>query len=181
MAELPILVAPDQRLKKRSEPVTQVDDELRRLMDDMLETMYAAPGVGLAAPQVGVNKRVLVADASREGEEPQPYRMVNPEVVWTGEETETQEEGCLSLPEVYAEITRPRQATIRYLDENGAEQTVEAEGFLATVLQHEIDHLNGVLFIDYLSSLKKNMILRKLAKQYKGGKSRKNRAKETAA
>lgn len=181
MAELPILVAPDQRLKKRAEPVESVDDELRRLMDDMLETMYAAPGVGLAAPQVNVGKRILVADVSREDEAPCPYRMANPEVVWTGEETETQEEGCLSLPEVYAEITRPRQATIRYLDANNADRTVEAEGFLATVLQHEIDHLNGVLFIDYLSSLKRNMILRRLAKHHKGGKSRKNRAKETAA
>jgi len=181
MAERPIIVAPDQRLKKHAQPVERVDDELRRLMDDMLETMYAAPGVGLAAPQVGVGQRILVADVSGQGEDPCPYRMVNPELVSTGEETETREEGCLSLPEVYAEITRPSQATVRYLDENNAERTLEAEGFLATVLQHEIDHLNGVLFIDYLSSLKRNMILRRLAKHHKGGKSRKTRSTEPAA
>lgn len=178
MAQLPIIVAPDQRLKKRAQPVERVDDELRRLMDDMLETMYAAPGVGLAAPQVGVGKRVLVADVSGEGEDPCPYRLANPELVSTGEETETREEGCLSLPEVYAEITRPSQATVRYLDETNTERTLEAEGFLATVLQHEIDHLNGVTFLDRLSPVRKKLIRRNYLKMRE---EQKRREEERAA
>jgi len=172
MAQLPILVAPDPSLKKPAHPVASVDADVRRLMDDMLETMYAAPGIGLAGPQVNARKRVLVVDIAGDGETPQPYRMANPVIEARGEELETREEGCLSLPEVYAEISRPNWARVRYLDETNTEQVVEAEGFLATVLQHEVDHLNGVLFIDYLSSLKRNMILRRLGKQRKSkGKS----------
>lgn len=172
MAKLPILIAPHPTLKKVAKPVANVDDDLRRLMDDMLETMYDAPGIGLAAPQVGVLERVVVIDCAGEGEEPQPYRMANPEILWTSQETETREEGCLSLPEIYAEVTRPRATRVRYLDTNNEVQELEAEGLLATVLQHEIDHLNGVLFVDHLSVLKRNMLMRKLAKsrQKKPGK-----------
>ena len=167
MAILPILTAPDPRLKKKSKPVETVDDDVRRLMDEMLETMYAAPGIGLAAPQVGVGKRVLVLDVAREGEPKNPMKLVNPEIVWVSDDDNTYEEGCLSVPEHYAEVARPRAVKVRYLDETGAERLVEAEGLLATCLQHEIDHLDGILFIDHLSALKRNMILRKLLKEKK--------------
>ena len=170
MAKLPIIVAPDPRLKKRAVPVAQVDDELRRLMDDMLETMYDAPGIGLAAPQVGVLKRVIVVDVSREDEAPAPYKMVNPELVWTAEEQAVYEEGCLSLPDHYAEVKRPSAAKIRYLDENGEAREIEAEGLLATCIQHEMDHLEGILFVDHISALKRRIILRKLQKAKKSSK-----------
>ena len=164
MAVLPILTAPDPRLKQKAAAVAQVDETVRALMDDMLETMYAAPGIGLAAPQVAMAQRVIVADIGRNEEDRQPIRMANPEVVWVSDDDSTYEEGCLSVPEHYAAVVRPRAVRVRYLDEAGQARELEAEGLLATVLQHEIDHLDGILFIDHLSALKRNMILRKLLK-----------------
>ncbi len=182
MAFLPIIIAPDPRLKKVSVPVEAVDDELRRLMDDMLETMYAAPGVGLAAPQVGVLKRVIVLDAgredagredgsredgAREGRRAGPLFLANPEITWVSDEKATYEEGCLSLPDHYADVVRPAAIRLRYLDRNNERRELEAEGLLATCIQHEIDHLDGVLFVDHVSALKRKMILRKLIKTKK--------------
>jgi peptide deformylase len=167
MALLPILTAPDPALKKISAPVKQVDASVRKLMDDMLETMYHAPGIGLAAPQVGVLKRVIVLDLAREGEEPQPLRIANPEIVWVSDDDATYNEGCLSVPEHYADVVRPGACRVKYLDQDNKQREIAAEGLLATCLQHEIDHLDGVLFIDHLTSLKRNMILRKLLKAKK--------------
>ena len=167
MALLPILTAPDPALKKISAPVKQVDASVRKLMDDMLETMYHAPGIGLAAPQVGVLKRVIVLDLAREGEEPQPLRIANPEIVWVSDDDATYNEGCLSVPEHYADVVRPGACRVKYLDQDNKQQEIAAEGLLATCLQHEIDHLDGVLFIDHLTALKRNMILRKLLKAKK--------------
>ncbi len=167
MALLPILTAPDPRLKKISAPVKQVDESVRKLMEDMLETMHQAPGIGLAAPQVGVLKRVIVLDLAREGEGPQPLRLANPEVVWVSDEDATYNEGCLSVPEHYADVVRPAACRVRYLDHHNKKREIEAEGLLATCLQHEIDHLDGVLFIDHLTALKRNIILRKLLKAKK--------------
>jgi peptide deformylase len=164
MAKLPIVLAPDPVLKAKAKPIAAVDDSIRRLMDDMLETMYAAPGIGLAANQVGVLKRVLVLDVAREDDPPQPMGMANPEVVWASEEMSVYNEGCLSLPEHYADITRPKEVRVRYLDRDGKRQEIAADGLLATCIQHEIDHLDGVLFVDHLSALKRNMILKKLVK-----------------
>ena len=164
MAKLPIITAPDPRLRRKCAPVEAVDATVRGLMDDMLETMYAAPGIGLAAPQVGIARRVVVVDISREDEQRAPYRMANPEVVETSETLAEYEEGCLSLPQHYEEVTRPNRARIRYLDETGAQRDIEVEGMLATCMQHEIDHLDGILFVDHISKLKRDMILRKLAK-----------------
>lgn len=169
MAKLPILVAPDPRLKKKSAPVEKVDGEIRQLMDDMLETMYAAPGIGLAAPQVGVLKRVIVVDVAREGEDPQPLRIANPELLEVSDEDATYEEGCLSLPEQYSEVARPGRIRLRYLDHENEIRELEAEGLLATCIQHEIDHLDGILFVDHISALKRNMILRRLLKAKKTG------------
>jgi len=169
MALLPILTAPDPRLKKKSTPVGAVDDELRQLMDDMLETMYAAPGIGLAAPQVSVARRIIVVDVARQGEPPQPYRMANPEIVWVSDDDIAYNEGCLSLPEHYADVTRPRAVRVRYLDHENEIRELEAEGLLATCVQHEMDHLDGILFVDHISALKRNMILRKLVKAKKTG------------
>jgi peptide deformylase len=167
MALLPILTAPDPALKKISQPVKQVDASVRKLMDDMLETMYRAPGSGLAAPQVGVLKRVIVLDLAREGEEPQPLRLANPEIVWVSDDDATYNEGCLSVPEHYADVVRPAACRVKYLDQDNKQQEIAAEGLLATCLQHEIDHLDGILFIDHLTSLKRNIILRKLLKAKK--------------
>jgi peptide deformylase len=167
MALLPILTAPDPALKKISQPVKQVDASVRKLMDDMLETMYHAPGIGLAAPQVGVLKRVIVLDLAREGEEPQPLRIANPQIAWVSDDDATYNEGCLSVPEHYADVVRPAACRVKYLDQDNKQQEIAAEGLLATCLQHEIDHLDGVLFIDHLTSLKRNMILRKLLKAKK--------------
>ncbi|MEZ5831343.1 MAG: peptide deformylase [Dongiaceae bacterium] len=167
MALLPILTAPDPALKKISRPVKEVDATIRKLMDDMLETMYHAPGIGLAAPQVGVLKRVIVLDTAREGEEPQPLRLANPEVIWVSDEDVTYNEGCLSVPEHYADVVRPGACRVKYLDHENKLQEIAAEGLLATCLQHEIDHLDGILFIDHLTSLKRNIILRKLLKAKK--------------
>lgn len=167
MALLPILIAPDPRLKKTSTPVKAVDAEIRKLMDDMLETMYQAPGIGLAAPQVGVLKRVIVLDLAREGEAPQPLRLANPEIIWVSDDDAVYNEGCLSVPEHYADVARPASCRVKYLDHENKAREIEADGLLATCLQHEIDHLDGVLFIDHLTSLKRNMILRKLLKTKK--------------
>ena len=164
MAKLPIVLAPDPVLKTKAKPVEAVDDSIRQLMDDMLETMYAAPGIGLAANQIGVLKRVLVLAVAREGDAPKPIGMANPEVVWRSDEMSTYNEGCLSLPEHYADITRPAAVRVRYVDRDGAKQEIEADGLLATCIQHEIDHLDGILFVDHLSALKRNMILKKLVK-----------------
>lgn len=171
MALLPILTAPDPRLKQAAAPVDKVDGGLRRLMDDMLETMYAAPGIGLAAPQVGVGKRIIVIDIAREDEPKAPLRLVNPEILWVSDDDAVYEEGCLSVPDHYAEVARPAEAKIRYLDEYGEIRELHATDFLATVIQHEIDHLDGILFIDHLSQLRRNMILRKLLKAKKQGKT----------
>ena len=167
MALLPILTAPDPALKQVSAPVKEVDASVRKLMDDMLDTMYQAPGIGLAAPQVGVLKRVIVLDLAREGEEPQPLRIANPEIVWVSDDDATYNEGCLSVPEHYADVVRPAACRVRYLDQDNKQREIEAEGLLATCLQHEIDHLDGILFIDHLTALKRNIILRKLLKAKK--------------
>ncbi|HEV7368864.1 peptide deformylase [Arenibaculum sp.] len=167
MATLPILIAPDPLLKRKAQPVERVDEHVRKLMEDMLETMYAAPGIGLAAPQVGVLDRIIVVDVADKGEPPAPLRLANPEILWFSEELAQSNEGCLSLPEHYADVVRPRAVRVRYLDETGESREIEADGLLATCLQHEIDHLDGVLFVDHLSMLKRNMIMRKLQKQKK--------------
>jgi peptide deformylase len=164
MAKLTIITAPDPRLKIRAQPVRVVDAKVRRLMDDMLETMSAALGIGLAAPQIGVASRVIVLDVAREGEEPQPMRLANPEILWHSEELATNSEGCLSLPEHYADVTRPAEIRLRYLDYQNEARELHAKGLFATCLQHEIEHLEGILFVDHLSLVKRGMILRKLAK-----------------
>jgi peptide deformylase len=166
MAVLPIYVAPHPVLKKIAEPVAAVTDETRRLMDDMVETMYAAEGIGLAAPQVGVSLRVLVMDLDRrdDGARGKPRFFVNPEITWESEELGVYNEGCLSVPEQYAEVERPARVKVRFLDYNGAAQEIEADGLLATCMQHEMDHLNGILFVDHLSTLKRDMLLRKVKK-----------------
>jgi peptide deformylase len=163
MAVLDILEVPDRRLTTRSAPVERIDADLLRLLDDMLETMYAAPGIGLAAPQVGVLKRAFVADLGGDGE-PAPIYLINPEIRWRSETSNVAEEGCLSLPKQFGEVSRFDKVRVRYLDREGVAQDIEAEGLLARCLQHEIDHLDGILFVDHLSALKRTMILRKLAK-----------------
>ena len=167
MAIRPILCLPDPRLRAVSENVGVVDDQVRALMDDMLATMYAAPGIGLAAPQVGVLKRVIVLDIDREDVKTGPLVMANPEIVEASDEDATYEEGCLSVPEHYSEVVRPAKVRVRYLDRDGKRQEMACEGLLATCVQHEIDHLDGILFIDHISALKRNMILRKLLKARK--------------
>ncbi len=162
---LPILIAPDPALKTRARPVGKQDElQVRDLVPRMLATMYRAPGIGLAAPQVGVGLRLTVVDLMPDNK-PAPLVLVNPEVMAASEELATREEGCLSLPGQYADITRPANVRIRYFDQMGARQEIQAHGLLAACLQHEIDHLDGVLFVDHLSSLKRNMILRRLAKE----------------
>ena len=162
-----ILWHPDPHLKKKCATITSVDDGIRTLADDMLETMYKAPGVGLAAPQIGTLKRLFVMDCSAKEEEAVPTVLINPEVVWSSEEQATYNEGCLSLPEQYEDVTRPAEVRVQYLDRDGAEQERLFDGLWATCAQHEIDHLNGVLFIDHLSSLKRTMITRKMMKMKK--------------
>jgi peptide deformylase len=164
MAKLEIITAPDPRLKLKAKPVEKVDAGVRRLMDDMLDTMYGSIGVGLAAPQVGVARRVSVIDVAREGEKAAPMRMANPEILWRSEEKLVANEGCLSLPEHYADVSRAAEIRFRYLDEQNEIREMEAKGLLATCVQHEIDHLDGVLFVDHVSALKRGMILRKLTK-----------------
>jgi peptide deformylase len=167
MAIRDILVVPNPVLKQVSKPVEQVDDELRALMDDMLETMYAAPGIGLAAIQIGVPQRVIVMDLAREGEDKQPRFFVNPEILWASDETVPYEEGCLSVPEYFDEVQRPAKVKLRYLNYQGEQVEEEADGLYAVCIQHEMDHLNGVLFIDHLSRLKREQAVKKVKKQAK--------------
>ncbi len=166
MAKLKILVAPDPLLKQKAHPVTEVTDEIRTILDDMLETMYAAPGIGLAATQVGIDKRLVVMDLANteEGEEPAPMKFINPEIISLSEEEAVLEEGCLSVPEFYEDVIRPAKCKVKALNENGEEFITEGEGLLAACLQHEIDHLDGELFIDHLSRVKRAMIIKKLIK-----------------
>ena len=167
MALREIIVLPDKRLRLVSEPVKAVDARLRALVDDMFETMYEAPGVGLAAIQVGVPTRVITADTAKKDEPKQPQVFVNPEIVWSSEEKTTYEEGCLSIPEYYEEVERPAQVKVRFTDLDGKAHELEANGLLATVLQHEIDHLNGVLFIDHISKLKRDRVIKRFTKAAK--------------
>jgi peptide deformylase len=170
MSLLPILTIPDSRLKAKCKPLDNVDGRVVQLMDSMLETMYQAPGIGLAAPQIGLLERLIVVDVTdHKTEKPAPLAMVNPELVWASDELAVTQEGCLSIPEVYAEVTRPRMIRVRYVDRDGEVREMDADGLLATCVQHEIDHLNGVLFIDHLTSLKRNMLLRKYTKARKQG------------
>jgi len=162
-----ILTEPDPFLRQKSKKVEIVDNDTRSLMDDMIDTMYAAPGIGLAAIQIGVPKRVIVIDLSRTDEKKNPLYFVNPEIITNSNINTSYEEGCLSVPGQFAEINRPDKCKVKFLDYNGREQILEAEGLLATCIQHEIDHLEGILFIDYLSKLKKTMIVKKLSKQKK--------------
>ncbi|MDM9619275.1 peptide deformylase [Rhizobium sp. AC44/96] len=167
----PLIILPDPLLRQVSKPIERVDSDLQRLADDMLETMYDAPGIGLAAIQIGVPRRMLVIDVAREGEEKQPLVFINPEIVNSSDERSVYEEGCLSIPDYYAEVERPATVTVNYLDRDGKEQTVEADSLLATCLQHEIDHLNGVLFIDHISRLKREMVIKKFTKAAKSTKA----------
>jgi len=164
MAILPIIIAPDARLKIKSEPVERVDDDLRKLMDDMIETMHDAPGVGLSAIQVGVPKRVIVIDIARQDEPRAPIRLVNPEIVWASDEQVMAEEGCLSLPDQFVELRRPGEVKLRHLDADGVEQEIETDGLLARCILHEMDHLEGILFVDHLSAVRRSIILRRLTK-----------------
>jgi peptide deformylase len=164
MTAYPIIVAPDPRLKLKSKSVEHVDDEIRTLMNDMLESMHEARGIGLAAPQIGVHKRVIVVDTAKEEEEPRPLRMANPEIIDVSDDDLAHEEGCLSLPEQYSEVVRPERVRVRYLDHENEIREMDAQGILAVCIQHEIDHLDGILFVDHISALKRNMILRKLTK-----------------
>ncbi len=165
MALRQILTEPNEVLRQKSLPVDKVDKELQILMDDMLETMYSAPGIGLAAIQVGVPKRVIVLDIEQKEGKKNPLYFINPEIIKKSENLSTYEEGCLSVPGQFAEIDRPDRCHIKYLDYNGEKKEINAEGMLATCIQHEMDHLEGILFIDYLSKLKKSMIIKKLSKQ----------------
>jgi peptide deformylase len=171
MAAQTIITLPDEKfLRQISAPVKAVDAETRALFDDMLETMYAAPGIGLAAIQVGVPKRMVVIDLSKDGEERKPLFLVNPDIVWSSEAVGDYEEGCLSIPDFYEMVERPREVKVRFLDRQGEPQEIAASGLLATCLQHEVDHLNGVLFIDYISKLKRDRVIKKFQKAQKLGK-----------
>ncbi len=162
-----IVVLPDQILRQVSKPLALVDAEAKKLWDDMLETMYAAPGIGLAAVQVGVPLRLVVADLAKEGEEKQPLFFANPEIIWRSEAASDYEEGCLSIPEYYEMVTRPAEVVLRYLDRKGEPAELHAKGLLATCLQHEIDHLDGILFIDHISRLKRDRVVKKFVKAQK--------------
>ncbi|MFZ1065112.1 MAG: peptide deformylase [Pseudolabrys sp.] len=173
MAVRDILIIPDKRLRLKSEAVKAVDKLLRALVNDMFETMYAAPGIGLAAVQIGVPRRVITIDLAKKDEPKEPQVFINPEVIWASDEKATYEEGCLSIPEYYEEVERPKAVKVKFLDLDLKPQEVEAEGLLATCLQHEIDHINGVLFIDHISKLKRDMVMKKFkkaAKKTEGGK-----------
>jgi peptide deformylase len=168
MAKRPIIKLPDPILRTQSSAVEQVDDDTRRLIDDMLETMYEAPGIGLAAIQVAVPKRLLVLDVTDKDEERNPIAMINPEILRLGDESRVYEEGCLSIPDVLVDIERPSTVTVRYIDREGKQQELNADGLLATAIQHEIDHLDGTLIIDFLSRLKRDMVVRRFKKQVRG-------------
>jgi peptide deformylase len=164
MSVLEIIKEPNPILRKKADNVLNVDDDIRKLMDNMLETMYQAPGIGLAAPQVGILKKVIVIDLSKDDEPKKPFFIVNPKIIWKSEELSSREEGCLSIPGHFAEVVRPKKCKLQYLDYNGKKQEVEADDLLSTCIQHEVDHCDGVLFIDYLSKLKKDMIIKRLIK-----------------
>ena len=167
MAVREIIKLPDKRLRLQSEPVKRIDSGIRKLVDDLFETMYDAPGIGLAAIQIGIAKRIVTMDLSKKDEEHQPQVFINPEIVSASDETSKYEEGCLSIPEFYEEVERPAKVKVKYLDIDGKEHEIEASGLLATCLQHEIDHTNGVLFIDHISKLKRDRIVKKFSKAAK--------------
>jgi peptide deformylase len=173
MALRDILKIPDKRLRLVSEPVKRIDAGIRALADDMFETMYDAPGIGLAAIQIAIAKRVVVMDLSKKDEAQAPQVFINPEVTWTSEETSTHEEGCLSIPDYYEEVERPQRVKVKYLDLDGKAHEIEADGLLATCLQHEVDHTNGVLFIDHISKLKRDRVIKKFTKAAKAEKTAK--------
>jgi peptide deformylase len=171
MSVKPIITLPDEKLLRQvSQPVKTVDADVRGLFDDMVETMYDAPGIGLAAIQIGVPRRMVVIDLAKEGEEKTPLFFANPEIVWSSEDKSDYEEGCLSIPDFYEMVERPKDIKVRYLDRKGEAQEMQASGLLATCLQHEIDHLNGVLFIDYISKLKRDRVIKKFQKAQKLGR-----------
>ena len=167
MTRRKIIIEPDSILRKKSTTLEKVDDSLRELLDDMLETMYSAPGIGLAGVQIGILKRLIVIDISKDKEKKNPLFLINPVIISKSNNTSVYEEGCLSLPGYFAEIERPAECQIEYVDYNGKKKDMKASGLLATCIQHEIDHLNGILFIDYLSKLKRDMIIKKLIKNKK--------------
>ncbi len=167
MAVREIITLPDKRLRLKSEPVKHVDAGIRKLVEDMFETMYKAPGIGLAAIQIGVAKRVVTMDLSKKEDNHEPQVFINPEIVWTSDEMAKYEEGCLSIPDYYEEVERPAAVKVKYLDRDGKAREIEAKGLLATCLQHEVDHINGVLFIDHLSKLKRDRVIKKFAKAAK--------------
>jgi len=167
-----ILTEPNKVLRQKSTDVKKVDQDIQKILDDMLETMYHASGIGLAAIQIGIPKRLIVLDISKQAEPKKPMFFVNPEIIWKSEQNSTYEEGCLSVPDQFAEIDRPKQCHVKYFDYNGKKQLLKVEGILATCIQHEMDHLEGILFIDYLSKLKKSMIVKKLSKLKKSSVER---------
>jgi len=169
MALRDILILPDKRLRLVSEPVKKIDAEVKKLVEDMFETMYDAPGIGLAAIQVGVPRRIVTVDLSKKDEDKEQRVLINPQVVWSSDDKRVHEEGCLSIPEFYEDVERPAQVRVKFLDLAGKEHELEASGLLATCLQHEIDHTNGVLFIDHISKLKRDMVLKKFKKAAKRG------------
>ena len=181
MALRDILKIPDKRLRLVSEPVKRVDGSVRALADDMFETMYAAPGIGLAAIQIGIPTRLVVMDLSKKDEAQAPQVFINPEITWRSEETATHEEGCLSIPDYYEEVERPQRIKVNYLDLDGKRHEIEVDGLFATCLQHEIDHTNGVLFIDYISKLKRDRIIKKFTKAAKTTKTDKPAKKKVEA
>ena len=176
-----IIKLPDKRLRLSSEPVKRVDAGIRKLVDDMFETMYDAPGIGLAAIQIGIAKRVVTMDLSKKEDAHEPRVLINPEIIWSSEEQTTREEGCLSIPDYYEEVKRPAEVKVKYLDLDGKTHEIEAKGLLATCLQHEIDHINGVLFIDHLSKLKRDRVIKKFAKAAKTNAAKTNAAKKVEA
>ena len=167
MAVKKILSIPDPILREKSIPVKKVDKDIKNLMDDMIETMYNSPGIGLAAIQIGIPKRVIVMDISKDKDKKNPMFFINPKIIWKSKVLSTYEEGCLSIPNQFAEVQRPDKCHFKYLDYNGKEKEIKAEGLLSTCIQHEIDHLDGILFIDYLSKLKKDIIIKKVSKNKK--------------
>jgi len=171
MAIRDILIIPDKKLRLKSEPVKSFDADLRALVDDMFATMYEAPGIGLAAIQIGEPLRLITLDLAKKDDPPEPHVFINPEIVWSSEEKSSYEEGCLSIPDYYEEVERPAEVTVKYFDRDGKEQEMKAGGLLATCIQHEIDHINGVLFIDHISKLKRGMVMKKFAKAAKKGVS----------
>jgi len=171
MAIRDIVIIPDKRLRLASDPVKAVDKAVRALVDDMLETMYAAPGIGLAAIQIGVAQRVVTLDIAKKDDPPEPRVFINPEITWVSDEKSTYDEGCLSIPEYYEEVERPSRVKVKYMDLDGKAHEIEADGLLATCLQHEIDHTNGVLFIDHISKLKRDRVMKKFKKAAKLGET----------